>query len=79
MDDWTVDEDVDDSTGIEDDGLTFDEDCVDELSCATPRQAIASKAATRTTDVRILVQTKKKNQSISQKKTHKENELPRVF
>ena len=71
VDDWTVDEDVDGSTGVEeltgneDEGSTFDEE---DSSWAKPRQAIASKAATRTTDVRILMQTKK-NQSLK-KKTH---------
>lgn len=64
----TVDEDVDDPAGIEDDGSTVDEEGDEESSCAIPRQAIASKAATRITDVRILVQTKKKKQSVTQRK-----------
>ena len=73
----TVDEDVDDPAGIEDDGSTIDEEGDEESSCAIPRQAIASKAAKRITDVRILVQTKKKNnQSHKEKKnTRRRNDF----
>lgn len=59
------------TTGTEDEGSTTGETYEEGSSCAMPRQAIATRAATIKTDERIFAQSRKKGKkAINQEKKH---------
>lgn len=63
------------TTGTEDEGSTTGETYEEGSSCAMPRQAIATRAATIKTDERIFAQSRKKGgKAINQEKKTQQNE-----